>query len=161
MPTHGLMFQLSPTHLLCLSSGQIFHSNCCFFACSVFSVSCATLLSGQMPSMNFTRMPIFSSSVPCFVCQKWHLTFVKGRCVWSSGQTLVGSLIFTLYLWETTLKDERPHYLHWISGAAQGLAATATLPQRCHRCVLFCSMSYLLIYSPPPLHPRLTSYLTH
>lgn len=95
-------------------------------------------------------MPIFSSSVPYFVYQKWRLTFMKGRCVWSLGQTLVGSLIFPFYLWETTLKDERPHYLQWISGAAQGLAATATLPQRCHRCVLFCSMSYLLIYSPPP-----------
>lgn len=87
------------------------------------------------------------------------LSFTKGLCIESYGQTPVCSLIFMFHIWEKTFKDERPHYLQRISGSAQGLATTATLPQRHHRRFLFCRMSYLLIYSSL-LHPRLISYLS-
>lgn len=88
-----------------------------------------------------------------------NLSFTKSLCIRSYGPTPVCSWIFMFHIWEKTLKDERPHYLHCISGCAQGLATTATLPQCRHRRFLFCSMSYLLIYSSL-LHPRLTSYLS-
>lgn len=113
--------------------------------------------------LNFSLMPslVISRSVhgPCPL--RWNIlsendskqnltnkpSFTRGLSRWSSGQTLVCSLILMFHLWEKTLKDERHHYLYWISGSAQGLATTATLPRCCHRCLLFCGMSYLLIYS--------------
>lgn len=64
-----------------------------------------------------------------------------------------------LPLGEATFKDERPDISEWISVAAQGLAAAAA-PHR-HSYVLFCTMSYLLIYSTPPHPPPLPPPAAH
>lgn len=58
-----------------------------------------------------------------------------------------------LPLGEATFKDERPDISEWISVAAQGLAAAAAPHRHRHSYVLFCTMSYLLIYSTPPPSP--------
>lgn len=86
-----------------------------------------------------------------------HLTEQPLRCERSLRFGNVDEHWFALWilvfkLRERTLEDERPHYLHWISGSAQGLRNNSPLYPAAARCLLFCSMSYLLIYSslPPP-----------
>lgn len=65
-----------------------------------------------------------------------------------------------LLLWvkknkKNTLKDESPAYLHQISGSAQGLAATATLPQRCHLASCFAACPIYLFIRPSSTHNSL------
>lgn len=84
-----------------------------------------------------------------------NLSFMPGRSIcW--GQTL---WFFSFTSGRDNIQGWKARYLQWISAAARGLASAAALHHHCQY-VLFCTMSYLLIYSTCPRLP-LTSYLAH
>lgn len=85
-----------------------------------------------------------------------NLSFVLRCAVLALG---TNALISLLYLWERQYSRMKGP----ISLADQcGCPGPRVNSHRCHRYVLFCTMSYLLIYSTPTTsHPPLTSYLAH
>lgn len=122
--------------LLCSLSRQLTIASQVFYFLSFFLFFFLLII--KVPSnLSFTpSRPI------CWGQMLWFFSFTSGR---------------------DNIQGWKAPYLQWISVAAQGLAAAAAPHHHCHSYVLFCTMSYLLIYSPSPRCPRLplTSYLSH
>lgn len=119
------------------------------------SLSCHLTAASQIFYFVFVfRFFFWLIKAPSYLSFRLSRSICRGQMLW----------FFSFTSGRENIQGWKARYLQWISVAAQGLASAAAPHRHCHSYVLFCAMSYLLIYSTPPPHcPRLplTFYLAH